>query len=125
MEGTVVRRETSMTDKHTPCTCHATEHIPTPEELQDSKEFFERTGEASEPRMDIEYCPLHAAAPELLEALTGIMEAGDLHSNVLGWGIALGKARAAVRAADARTSPDHNSTPNGCEDGCPACEVEK
>ena len=54
--------------KHT-CDCRVTEHVPSPEELELAKESFERTGEAGEPRMDIEYCPLHAAAPALLEAL--------------------------------------------------------
>ena len=62
-----------MTDKHTPCNCRATERIPSPEELQDHKEFFERTGEVSEPKIDIEFCPLHAAAPKMLEALEAFL----------------------------------------------------
>ncbi len=59
--------------EHTPCSCRATERIPSQEEMRDDKETFERSGTVAEPQMDITYCPLHAAAPALLEALEDLL----------------------------------------------------
>jgi hypothetical protein len=63
--------------EHTACTCHAAEHIPSQEELEQDKESFERSDVAVETRIDIVLCPLHAAAPELLEALEQMVRHGE------------------------------------------------
>ena len=87
--------------EHTPCDCRATERIPTPEELQDDKEAFDRTGRLGDTaRMDIEYCPLHYAAPALLEALEAAQ--ASLHTSCLMHNYetpACKQARAAIKAA--------------------------
>ncbi|KKL84410.1 hypothetical protein LCGC14_1965030 [marine sediment metagenome] len=97
-----------MTDKHTPCACRATEHIFSREELQYDKEAFERTGKLAEPRVDILYCPLHAAAPGLLEALEGRAKQAHVASRGM-----------AEVSEDAYPSSPHLGTFDECPaDGC-------